>query len=214
MTTPADLSRANKGLERFAAEDLSALWAQVNTAAEAEVALKDLLPDIVQTYGQQAATIAADWYDDLRESMGVGGGFTSVPAELSDQGTDALIGWALDYGTDLASIQELIWGGTQRRIMDWSRHTVMGSSIADPRARGWQRVSVGDTCTFCLMLVSRGAVYSESTVKFGAHDNDDCVAAPAFTGRPQPVEPFRPSMRKRSEADKKRAEDWIEAHVT
>jgi hypothetical protein len=55
----------------------------------------------------------------------------------------------------------------------------MGSSIADPKARGWMRVGSG-RCDFCRMLIGRGAVYTESTVDFHAHDHCGCGATPAW----------------------------------
>lgn len=40
----------------------------------------------------------------------------------------------------------------------------------------WARQAQGDTCAFCSMLVSRGAVYGAETVKFHTHDHCDCTA--------------------------------------
>ena len=53
------------------------------------------------------------------------------------------------------------------------------SSTTDPKARGWQRVGVGE-CDFCSMLIGRGAVYSEATADFLSHDHCHCYAEPAF----------------------------------
>lgn len=50
-------------------------------------------------------------------------------------------------------------------------------TAARKRGHGWQRVMVGETCSFCAILVSRGAVYSSSTVRFKSHANCDCGAA-------------------------------------
>lgn len=179
MTT-ATLRRDVRSLVRLANRDLSALWRLVAQGASAETALRDLLPAIVTTYGEAGAAVAAEWYDDLRDKAEARGRFTAIPLESSDRGTQALIGWALTTATDDASLASLVLGGTQRRIADHARLTVMKSSVADPAARGWKRVGDGRTCEFCSMLIGRGAVYTEASADFESHDSCGCQAAPDF----------------------------------
>lgn len=51
------------------------------------------------------------------------------------------------------------------------------TTTAVKNGRGWARqLSGAENCPFCAMLASRGAVYSEETVKFTAHDHCDCSA--------------------------------------
>lgn len=164
----------------MASGDLGSLWSTTNTPAALEEALRDVLPALVATYGAGAATLAADWYETRREREGIGGTFSAVPADIADPGTQALVGWALTEAQDIRGFQTLILGGTQRRIANYARATVMGSSIADPKARGWVRVGSGSSCEFCSMLLDRGAVYTEESADFTAHDHDDCGAAPAW----------------------------------
>lgn len=211
MATPTQLRSRVAGLTRLASRDLHALWRQVTTAAQAQVALNDVLPALIDTYGMAAATVAAEWYDDAREKAGVSGRFTAFPANLPDPGAQALAGWAASSATTLDTMLPLVLGGVQKRIANAARATVIGSSVADPRADGWQRVGSGE-CDFCAMLIGRGAVYSETTVDFGAHDNCHCGAAPAFRGEPRPVKPYTPSVRQ-SEADQARAREWIATHL-
>lgn len=214
MTTPLRLRSDIALLVQQANGDLAALWRQVEQAAQAETALRDILPALIDTYGLAAATVAADWYDDLRDKVGVRGRFTAIPAEIPDSGGHALIGWALTEATDLATFQTLIEGGTQRRIANFGRLTVTESAVADPRADGWQRVSRGGCTTgFCDMLAGRGAVYSEATADFAAHDHCQCVATPAFSGEPRPVKPFTPSTRQATDADRARTRTWIREHL-
>lgn len=181
MPTPTQLRSDIALLVDQASSDLSALWREVETALQVETALRDVLPGLVDAYGAAAATVAADWYDDLRADQGVRGRFSAIPAEVAETGTQALVGWALTEATDLSTFQTLIEGGTQRRIANFSRFTVMDSAIKDPRAAGWKRVGVG-ACKngFCDMLIGRGAVYSEATASFQAHDNCQCTAVPAW----------------------------------
>lgn len=211
MPDPAQLRSNQAHLARLAASDLAALWRQVTNAAEARVALFDVLPSLIQTYGSAAAALASDWYDEARDEANVPGRFRAIPADLGDQDAASLVGWATDRGTTLDSVLALVNGGAQRRIANFSRQTIMGSSLADPRAHGWQRVGVGE-CDFCAMLVGRGAVYSEQTADFASHDHCSCVAVPAFSGEPKPVKPYTPSQRQ-SDADQARARKWIADHM-
>lgn len=176
----ATLRRETSGLVRLAERDLSALWRLVADGAATETALRDLLPTIVTTYGQAGAALAADWYDGQRDAAEVRGRFTAVPLDANDRGSQALVGWALAEATDDASLRTLISGGVQRRIADHVRYTIAGSSVEDPAARGWKRVGDGSSCSFCSMLLGRGAVYTEATADFSSHDHCGCSAAPAW----------------------------------
>lgn len=173
-----DLREGLNGLFTFAQRDIDTLWANIGEAKAGEV-LHDVLPSLIDSYGSAAATVAADWYDSKREAKGVRGNFRAIPADIKDTGTHALIGWALATATDDTSFKTFILGGTQRRVRDFSRLTVQDSSIRDPGARGWERVGVGE-CEFCQMLLDRGAVYTEASADFQAHDHCKCDAAPAF----------------------------------
>lgn len=215
MTTATRLRSGVASLSTLAAGDLSALWSQVNDAVIAREALRDVLPALVDTYGAAAATLAADWYDDLRDKTGVRGAFTAIPVELGDSGADALAVWGVDPlfrpEPDWDAAKTLIAGGLQRRIANAARLTVAGSSVADPGADGWQRTGTG-SCAFCAMLIGRGAVYSEASADFASHDHCNCAAVPAFRGAPRPVKPFTPSKRAHSDADRARVREYLRTH--
>jgi hypothetical protein len=68
-------------------------------------------------------------------------------------------------------------GAASRMVLDGGRETITRSAIADPRARGWARVTSTRPCSFCEMLAGRGAVYKEDTADFQAHDHCACSAA-------------------------------------
>lgn len=215
MPPASQLRNDVASLVTLANGDLDALFAQVSTLDQARDALMDVLPALADTYGAAAATVAADWYDDLRDEVGARGRFTAIPADLRNPGTDELARWGvsplLGENPDWDAARALVGGGLQRRIANASRKTVMGSSIADPAADGWQRTGSGN-CDFCAMLIGRGAKYTEATVDFAAHDNCRCGAVPAWGGRPRPVKPHTPSVRK-NRADYERAREWIAANM-
>jgi hypothetical protein len=180
MPTPTQLREGVAGLSSLASRDLSGLWRQADTPAELEAVLRDLLPALIETYGAAAATLAADWYDDTRDEVGARRAFRAIPADIPDVGAQPLVGWALAEANSLDSVLTLVDGGTQRRIANFSRLTVSRSAVADPSARGWKRVGGGSSCDFCSMLLGRGAVYTEASADFEAHDHCNCGAAPAW----------------------------------
>lgn len=171
-------------LVRLAHNDLARLWRQATTGPVAREILMDVLPPLMDVYGSAAATLAADWYDDLRADTEARRRFTAIPAELPDRRRiDALARWGVGplfaAEPDHAAALTLVQGGFQRIVANAGRETVMGSSVADPAARGWQRQGAGG-CDFCSMLIGRGAVYSESTADFECHDHCRCAAVPVF----------------------------------
>lgn len=213
---PASQLRSGVGqLTQLAARDLDAVWRQVTNAVQAKEALADILPSLVDAYGSAAATMAAEWYDDLRSKAAVRGSFEAIPAELGDTGAEALAGWGVGplfaENPDWSSAQSLVLGGMQRRLANAARTTVTQSSIADPGADGWQRSASGG-CDFCQMLAGRGSVYSEAGADFASHDHCQCVAVPAWSGHPRPVKAFTPSKRVASDADRARVRAYLRNH--
>lgn len=143
----------------------------------------DVLPALVATYGDAAGTLAADYYDDLRDRQNVRRRFSAIVAELpNDGGTDELARWGVSplfkAEPDWSAAKALVAGGLQRRIANVSRLTVAQSSIQDPAARGWQRVGAGG-CDFCAMRLG-GAVYTEASADFESHDHCRCSSEPVF----------------------------------
>ena len=111
------------------------------------------------------------------------------------------------------------WRSARACAATWPR--AARSTLADPKADGWQRTGVGE-CKFCEMLIGRGAVYTEATGDFGAHDDCHCSAVPAFKGRPRQVEPYVVGPRRKvdpttgeliPDADFNRAKGWIDANL-
>jgi len=173
-----------RALTGLAERDLATLWRQFDTADQARQALMDLLPRLVSIYGAAAATLAADYFDDMRDVAGVKGRFQAIPAETADPGKlDVLarvaVGPLFGPAPDFTSALVLARGGLQRHIANADRQTMATSSVEDRHARGWQRVGTG-RCDFCQMLLGRGAVYTEATADFAAHDHCGCTAEPVF----------------------------------
>lgn len=207
-----DLRDDVRELTDTASDDLALLWRQVRNATEAETALRDILPALIDTYGSAAGTLAANWYDDLRDKVGPRGRFIAIPADIKDSGAQALIGWSLDEATDYSAFQSLVVGGTQRRVTNFSRATLTGSSAADPASVGWKRIGGGE-CEFCQMLISRDQLYSEATADFASHDHCKCSAYPLIKGaEPIRVKDYVKSTRNITDADRARVRAYIASH--
>lgn len=207
-----------KTLTRLAERDLTLIWEGLNhaDAIATRDALAEILPDLVSMYGAAAATLAADWYEEMRIEAAIDSAFTAITATLPDLGrTEALAGWAVGplFGAEPNTATALanVAGGLQWIIADADRETIMESSIADPAARGWERVADGG-CGFCEMLAGRGVVYSESSADFASHNNCQCYAAPAWDGEPKPVKAYTPSKTVATDADRARAREYIKTH--
>lgn len=72
-----------------------------------------------------------------------------------------------------AQQQRLLMAETRKAILAGGRGVIRESGRADRRAIGWRRVSDGDPCTFCAMLVSRGPAYTSEAKALSKDGTDD-----------------------------------------
>lgn len=218
-------SEARSGLldlVHLALRDLNGAAARLRAmpADQARDALMEIVAAIGDTYGDAAAALAADYFDAAREAAAVRGRFRAAPADPPTPARwEALVRWGVDplYADepDWSTTLVKLAGGLQRTVADQHRLTIVRNSIADPQARGWRRVGVGENCPFCRMLIDRGGVYTEAGVTFRSHDHCNCAASPTWDDRVVKVsrEPYRQSKRNRSDAtkaaDNRRAREYI-----
>jgi hypothetical protein len=102
----------------------------------------------------------------------------------------AYVGWrefmadiAKGVPADLARERMIkrIHGAVFRHSYNGSRDTILQTVKRSNTMVGYQRVSLtGTPCSFCAMLIGRGAVYKANMGHFQAHDNDRCTAEPRF----------------------------------
>lgn len=206
-------------LVRLATIDLDVLWRDVSDAVVARELLAEVLPELTAIYGEAAASLAADWYDEIREleappnarrfSAQVA---TLPPREQTDVIARFVVGPMFSIDPNPSAALDLAHGSLQRLIADMDRGTTIGSSISDPSSNGWRRVTDGNACDFCRMLSGRGAVYREATVNFGAHDHCGCSGVPSFGDDRLAAREFVPSTRNISPADRQRAREWMRAN--
>lgn len=80
----------------------------------------------------------------------------------------------------LRLMRKALGGSAYRHSANGSRDTVMNTVKNSRTIRGYRRVSDGNPCAFCAMLIGRGAVYEKDTASFQAHDKDGCVPEPEY----------------------------------
>lgn len=193
MATLAEVEahqQAVTDLTTLAQAELVATWRAVDLANPSEVAeaTRDVLPAIVAAYTLAGATLAADFYEDIREAAGVAGAFAATLADgPSPERVDALIGWGLEplfrqrdvldaeslaeeYGVEVEprmvpasdpdKALSRLSGGLQRIVANADRDTIAANVERDPADATWARHASANACAFCAMLATRDAVYA------------------------------------------------------
>jgi len=188
MVTPADaqqLRQAQRGVQRLVERDLRAFWGtlDLNRPGAARDALLGFVPELTRTYGDAAATVAADWYDDQRAAAGATGRYR---AQLASPASADRVQQRVRYGAGHLFTpnpeQTLVFldSAVQGYVAQPGRLTIRDSALADPAAAGWQRVTQPNSCKFCRMLAGRGGVYKRETATFASHDDCNCAAVPSW----------------------------------
>ena len=176
MATKAELDQLRRALNRVsgaARADLRALLATVDPEDRRDVerALRGVYPLLLAEYGTATAALGADmvetWADELRIRPTV-----ALTGTLTTDQAVAVAGWSLKQPNWQASLTAM----TDQLVKQPYRHTIQASAHASGVA--WARVPTGaETCAFCVMAASRGAVY-ETSGSAGAdrkyHGDCDC----------------------------------------
>ena len=182
--------------------------------------LLDVTPSLVLAYADGSSALAADWYDDLREESSPRTAFQAEPvvADRSEK-IARLVAWAsqplFEPEPSVEKVALRLLPDVQKEIARPFRDTITTNSRRDSWSGGWRRVSSGSGCKFCRMLADRGAVYRAETARFASHGNCHCSAEPVFKG--QPGEPagvmqYVASQRRRSDRDRARLREYLDAN--
>lgn len=180
MATPDEHRRTLQALTDRATRDLAALFAAYDDPDGLRDALLEALPGLVGLYGSAAASVAAGFYDDLRDEAGFEDLFVAEPAELpDDERAEILARWglsALYENNDPDAALTATSGGLQRIITDASRATITAATVRDPRSDGWGWVRSGEGgCDYCRSLAG-----AHTGPEFRSHDRCRCIAVPRF----------------------------------
>lgn len=150
---------------------------------------------LIQSQRTTSATLAANYLTTFRTlELGVEGGTTvpvlAEPAAPAAVQTSLLVTGPAHVRTALARGVPLVRAlstaeatsaaAAMRHALNGGRDTVLNTVSDDRQALGWARVTSGRACAFCALLASRGAVYSEGSVDFRAHDHCACAVEPVY----------------------------------
>ena len=181
MPTASQVRQASRALSTTSAlakRDLEAFWLTLDTSnmVFAREQLEAFFPALIDTYGNVASTVMADWYEELFNEA-------SALAEMTAaERANARMRWAIGkaFEGDPAQALATLKVVTDELVKQAGRDTVILSSKRN--GRRYARVPTGkETCAFCLMTASRGFVYeSEGTAGKMAkyHGDCDCTITP------------------------------------
>jgi hypothetical protein len=158
--------------------------------------LHSAVPEIVGQHAQAAATVTAQWYDELAPDKP----FQATPVvNLVPERVRKSVDWSLYAPGDSTPLQRMA-GSAKRMVYDASRDTAVQN--ASEEGVRWARYASANACAFCRVLATRGdfgpgyvSKESATTVvgrrgsargsrKLGEkyHDHCRCIAVPIRDG--------------------------------
>lgn len=140
--------------------------------------IRVFVPSLVDRFGPVSAELAVEYYEAARLASGATDTFTPLPmgARLDDEHMDTAIRRIAGglWSDDPVSVATLAGSKVTRWVRAYGRRTVEENVYRE--GAGFARVpKASKTCTFCMMLASRGVSY-KSRDSAGASDkyHDDC----------------------------------------
>lgn len=200
MISSAEFAAYNRAVARIgdkAASDVESsvlAWCRANASAsvaEKREAAKLIMDGYVQGYDDIAAEFAAEWYDYRAQKSGVALDQAITMTTYKPESVDDVARYQakkLAKGGDAEFAKAC--GEYARNDAFRSLNETIIANVGRDRDKGakFARVPTGfETCTFCLMLASRGAVYN--TRKSAGewkhfHRGCDCKVVPSFERDP------------------------------
>ena len=196
MISAAEFAAYNREVARIgdrAAADVESsvlAWCRSHdgaTVAEKREAAKLIMEGFVQGYDDVAAEFAAQWYDRRAEQGGARLDQAVTMTTYRSDSVDAVARYQakkLAKGGDAAFAKAC--GEFARNDAFRSLNETISANVGRDKDKGvrFARVPTGfETCTFCLMLASRGAVYHtrKTAGEFKHfHRRCDCKVVPSF----------------------------------
>ena len=200
MISSAEFAAYNRAVARIgdkAASDVESsvlAWCRANASAsvaEKREAAKLIMDGYIQGYDDIAAEFAAEWYDRRAQKSGVALDQAITMTTYKPESVDDVARYQakkLAKGGDAEFAKAC--GEFARNDAFRSLNETIIANVGRDRDKGarFARVPTGfETCTFCLMLASRGAVYH--TRKSAGewkhfHRGCDCKVVPSFEDDP------------------------------
>lgn len=140
----------------------------------ARQALEQFFPILIEQYGNVAAVVASDWYEDVYAEVA-----SMAPGAVDAAAANTRLRWGIGaaFGGDKAQALATLGTVTDELVKQFGRDTIVGSAVMN--GRSYARVPTGaETCAFCMMLASRGFVYESERGAGGIskfHGDCDCA---------------------------------------
>ena len=176
-----------KGVEQISFDDWSVSVQQ----------LRDLVNVVMDSFGPAAAELGAQWYEYCRAGK-FDRGYTAIVGETSRYSVKSDVDAAVDklFDGDITEndLIDKVAGIIVNQVQAQSKNSILENLDEDLRqARaandkefgaqcGYSRVTTSGACAFCILLASRGFVYtskqSAQLTKYGRKYHDDCRCVP------------------------------------
>lgn len=177
-----DYRVANNELSRLVKRDLTGFFGSLNIGRPdaARDALLGFMPVLTDQYGRVAATIAADFYEESRLADGAVGRFRALSAPpVAVERVDAKVRYLARHLFTPTPTDML--GGLMLAADKYVKQPGRDTMVSNARRENvrFARVPTGDkTCSFCLVLASRDAVFKSEKAAGGDgnkyHGDCDC----------------------------------------
>ena len=151
--------------------------------------LREIVERVVDYYGLASSELGAQWYEYCR-GLSIGGEYTATVQAPNTTAARAAanreIDKLFDGKVDTNKLVTLLHDVVTDQVYSQSREIIIVNILDDDAGSqsGYARVPVGDTCAFCIMLASRGFVYTSRKSALQTqtgqkyHENCNCVAVP------------------------------------
>lgn len=161
---------------------------------DADIAdIRNAVIAVMQTFcgasTDMSARLAAEFYDGLRLQFGIDDGYQAeVDSGRVPEATDGAVRAFVQDLVDDKPIEQFVGKCVDR--LDYETRKAANECVAknaknDPEKPRWARVPTGvETCSFCIMLASRGFVYHSEETASHAHAHCDCRVVPSWDKSP------------------------------
>ena len=171
---------------------------EINDIATARNEIIAIMDAVLGPYTDNAASVAAEFYDGLRKRAGVRGNFEAEAESLRvPQATEGAVRAFMETqvkGKPREVLDKLLLERADYEIKRASNECVAYNARKDPSKPKWARVPTGPhTCQFCIMLASRGFAYQSEETASHAHADCNCRIVPGWGKNPK-VEGYDPEL--------------------
>lgn len=192
--------KAAAGLSRLLRRDLSRLWRLLAPERPRTAGpWIEAVGQLVDSYGQAAAALAAEAYDAQRADADVTGRFVpELAGPPPREQVEATLRWAtkdiwpraaddpraayaLPQATRVATAERTTAGAVERLVLNVGRETTRQAVRADREAVGFARAAALGACAFCKLMASRGMIYKSAGA--AGRDANDLFAGDASVAK-------------------------------